>query len=194
MKVVSGLPVLLPIVLFAYWMPSVDRQVAAAGYVVKDLYTVEAPPDTIGNNAGLITLFSTAPGGEVVGDDNTGNKKAVVFDPSNPHGVILSSADLAGHVNATDGTQQVGFQGVVAALWTGTPSSFVDLNPSSWAFSAAIATSGGEQVGYGIMPPANFSHALLWSGTAASFVDLNPAGFNNSFALGVGGGEQINDF
>ena len=109
----------------------------------------------------------------------------------------------------TSGGQQVGW-GVPtggtfsrgpfhALLWRGSAGSVVDLHPSrsKWGFvdSQALATSGGQQVGWGGwgLPGWNEnhggpSHALLWRGSADSVVDLHlllPQGFESSYALGI---------
>src|SRR2546425_8460222 len=51
----------------------------------------------------------------------------------------------------------------------------IDLHPDGFAYSEAVGTFGGQQVGYGILN-TGYAHALLWSGSAASVVDLHPAG------------------
>ena len=74
-----------------------------------------------------------------------------------------------------------------AVIWTGTAASMVDVNPSGFTFSEALATNGSVQVGYGSSTGGNY-HALLWTGTAASGIDLNavlPATFTTSEATAV---------
>src|SRR5208337_3689925 len=56
-----------------------------------------------------------------------------------------------------------------ALLWSGTPDSFVDLNPTGFTASDALATNGFDQVGYGI---AHGWYALLWTGSASSAINL----------------------
>jgi hypothetical protein len=77
-----------------------------------------------------------------------------------------------------------------AALWSGTASSYVDLNPPGAAASEIVGISAGQQVGSWGDPAFNI-HAALWTGTAASCVDLNPAGVRLSYAVGCSGGQQV---
>ena len=76
---------------------------------------------------------------------------------------------------------------VHALLWSGTAESCVDLHPSvGSAGTAALAVSGGQQVGYGGV--GSEIHALVWSGTADSVVDLHaylPDGYFWSEATGI---------
>lgn len=74
---------------------------------------------------------------------------------------------------------------VHALLWRGTALSVVDLHPSGFTQSAARATSGGVQTGWGNAPQGR--HALKWLGSAASVVDLHPSGFVSSEAFSVSG-------
>lgn len=120
----------------------------------------------------------------------------------------------AGFVNSqalgTSGVEQVGFGAdsrVVAAnggigttrhafLWRGTAASVVGLHFAQFASSEAIATSGGQQVGYGYGDGRNPyyydpMHALLWRGSAASVVDLNPSGYEASRAFDICGNQQV---
>ena len=69
-----------------------------------------------------------------------------------------------------------------AALWSGTPESFVDLNPVGSDLSAALGVDGSWQVGFAVM--GNASHAALWSGDSNSFVDLS-AVFGSAFPKGA---------
>ena len=69
-----------------------------------------------------------------------------------------------------------------ALLWSGTASSVVDLNPSGFSNSEALAISDGLEVGYAD------SDAALWSGSAAGFVNLSqflPASLTNAEATGI---------
>src|SRR5215831_1105564 len=78
------------------------------------------------------------------------------------------------------GTQVVGYvipDGVLqshASLWPGPPYTWVDLNPTGATSSAALGSTGTQQVGNATF--GSLSHAGLWSGTAASWIDLNPTG------------------
>lgn len=126
----------------------------------------------------------------------------VGFDRSAIHGRALlwnGAANTAVNLNppgmpgsqafGVSGTQQVGFVATNpfsngpthAYLWHGTAASGVDLCPASYGFanSAAVATNGQKQVGWGD------DHALMWSGSAESLVDLHnllPGGFIRSKA------------
>ncbi|HVU64237.1 MAG TPA: hypothetical protein VHC70_09690, partial [Phycisphaerales bacterium] len=89
-----------------------------------------------------------------------------------------------------DGGQQAGYNLVGteyhASLWSGTATSWIDLNPAGSTESMANAAGGGQQAGYAIL--GGVHHAGLWSGTAASWVDLSPflpAGFTDSYATGI---------
>jgi len=105
--------------------------------------------------------------------------------------------------NGTAGGQQAGraygstFGGDGhAALWSGSSSSFVDLNPIGYSKSQVEAISGGQEAGYGSGTASGGQiHALLWSGSAASAADLNPTSlsetYTNSQVEGIGGGQQV---
>jgi len=67
---------------------------------------------------------------------------------------------------------------------------FIDLHPSGFTDSRALAVSDGQQVGYGSIAPVQV-HALLWTGSADSVVDLHPSGFTSSAALGISDGQQV---
>src|SRR5438105_2073729 len=91
--------------------------------------------------------------------------------------------------------------GDVAMSQSGTGSQLVDLHPASgYVNSFALGIGGGQQVGYGEIPPGggNNQRPLLWSGTAASVVDLTPTGpsyppgsWDTVVASGVSGGLQV---
>ena len=74
-----------------------------------------------------------------------------------------------------------------AALWSGTPASLVDLNPTGCPYSLVNGVSATQQVGWAQI--SNVSRASLWSGTAASRVDLNPAGVDGSAATSISGNQ-----
>src|SRR6516225_6299684 len=67
---------------------------------------------------------------------------------------------------------------------------FIDLHPSGFTDSRALAVSDGQQVGYTGTPPPH-ERALLWTGSPDSVVDLTPSGFTYSRAAGVSGGQQV---
>jgi len=75
-----------------------------------------------------------------------------------------------------------------ASLWTGTPASWVDLNPAGSTYSVAWAVYDGQQVGEADVP---FTQAGLWTGTAASWVSLHPDVAEWSEAFGVYGNQQV---
>jgi hypothetical protein len=72
-----------------------------------------------------------------------------------------------------------------AMLWSGTAASAVDLHPSGFDSSVAVAVSDQHQAGYGMLTGQQKNHALLWAGTAAGVIDLNPSGFTESIAGGI---------
>ena len=93
---------------------------------------------------------------------------------------------------ATDGQHQGGSVSlgdvVHAALWNGTPGSFVDLNPPSWGDSAVTGVSEGLLAGY-----AN-GHAVAWVGASMKPVDLNPFNVTTaSMATGVSHGQIVGE-
>ena len=67
---------------------------------------------------------------------------------------------------------------------------FIDLHPSGFTDSRALAVSDGQQVGYTGTPPPH-ERALLWTGSADSVVDLHPSGFDASTATGVSADQQV---
>jgi hypothetical protein len=73
------------------------------------------------------------------------------------------------------------------ALWSGTPTSVVNLTPPPGGFTGTVNGSwGDEQVGeYG---PGG---AALWHGSAGSFISLHPAGAVASAAYATRQGEQV---
>ncbi len=95
--------------------------------------------------------------------------------------------------------QEVGnasFTSIQAGLWTGTASSWVDLNPTGASRSQAWGVCNGQQVGSATFPTGpydNYTHAALWNGSAVGWTDLNPSGVLGSEALGTSGDEQVGD-
>ncbi|HKX83386.1 MAG TPA: hypothetical protein VJL58_04120, partial [Pyrinomonadaceae bacterium] len=109
---------------------------------------------------------------------------------------------------AIGGDQQVGFTDnttmctpqctpfplLHAALWRGTPETYVDLHPVGVGCERSFAfdTDGVQQVGYGTFPGSSHdTRALLWSGTSGSVVDLSPAAFEITEAHAVRNGVQV---
>jgi len=90
-------------------------------------------------------------------------------------------------IRGVGGGQQVGYTtltsapGTYAALWNGSPESWLDLHPfPGYGQSEVYATTGAVQVGWSHIPGSSFPHAGVWFGSASSFIDLNqvlPAGF-----------------
>ncbi len=80
-------------------------------------------------------------------------------------------------VFAMSGQHQVGTVGfpgtglIVASLWSGTPESWVNLNPASSSESFAWAASGVYQAGE--VRLGSSARAALWAGSADSWVDLH---------------------
>lgn len=127
-----------------------------------------------------------------VGVTSEGFNHALLWRGSAASVVDLTPSRWRAEVHAVCGGQQVGYGdgpgtagGAHALLWRGSAASVVDLNPKRFEGSAALGTSGMQQVGDGL------GHALLWAESAGSVVDLHPRGFTQSFALGVSGGEQV---
>jgi hypothetical protein len=109
---------------------------------------------------------------------------------------------------AIGGDQQVGYTDdsftcgecgitriIHAALWRGSPQSYVDLHPNPTNTddeSRAFDTDGVQQVGYKYFAGSSRPYrALLWSGTPQSAVDLSPANFAVTFAYAVKNGVQV---
>ena len=80
-----------------------------------------------------------------------------------------------------------------AVYWPAGSSTGIDLHPFEIGDSAALDTSGQQQVGYANGPPTGFApHAWLWNGDATGSVDLHPAGFwGDSIARATAGGQQV---
>jgi len=129
-------------------------------------------------------------------------------------GSAASGADLhppsgfsASCAMGTNGTKQAGFGGnfmidtqgnivitgggTHALLWNGSPTDYVDLNPSGFYNSVAAGISGTQQVGWGQPTSGSTMRASLWSSTAASYVNLHPSGYYDSFAKGISGTQQV---
>jgi hypothetical protein len=74
-----------------------------------------------------------------------------------------------------------------AALWSGSPESWVNLNPLGSLHSIAWGVSGTRQVGVAWFDRYH-AHAGMWSGTADSWMDLHSllgTGWISSQALAV---------
>lgn len=81
------------------------------------------------------------------------------------------------------GIHQYGNWAARAAMWSGTPESYINLHPAGTSSSEILAASGDQQVGYTYtFSVSEFARATLWSGTAASAISLHPAGMAGSQA------------
>jgi hypothetical protein len=93
--------------------------------------------------------------------------------------------------------QQVGWAKIGgwqrAALWTSSPTSWVDLHPDAAGFGVPMSQSNdasdGRQVGW--VRVNGVSHASLWSGTAASWIDLHPTFATASQAMSIDASWQV---
>lgn len=104
-----------------------------------------------------------------------------------PAGVVFPSEAYGVGVGQQVGYARVGSRH--ASLWSGSASSWVDLNPPVATISEALGVSGGQQVGYAEVFAV--VRASLWNGSAASWVDLHPTGATESVAYAVSGGQQV---
>jgi len=105
---------------------------------------------------------------------------------------------LSSYLNATDGTQQVGWAngspGNRAGVWAGSGASFVNLHPVNYSvnYSGSFANdvSSGRQVGG--VHTNQYAYAARWQGTAASFVNSHPGSqYQQSWAMGTNGTETV---
>lgn len=133
-------------------------------------YTDLGPPSSLSG-----TLFFTSgnqQGGAANGQAAVWNGPFHTMVNYNPPGWTYS------YIEAGAGNQLVGGvykNGYYAALWTGAPSSFVNLHPAEALSSVATDTDGFRQSGYLQRPAPSYQvRAGFWSGTASSFVDLHP--------------------
>jgi hypothetical protein len=80
-----------------------------------------------------------------------------------------------------------------AVLWPSAGAPPIDLHPTGYAGSGALAADGTQQAGYAFsgIPPNHHFHAMVWSGAAVGAVDLHPSGFTESYAQGVSEGQQV---
>jgi hypothetical protein len=188
------------------------RAVAAPTYSAAVLYTLAGyPPNQIAPPS--FALPQTAVGGQVVtfATDVTHGGNQAQFQ-SVPRGTLTLLRPntgpyvFASYAYGTNGTQQVGelvyaSANGTAALWNGSATSAVNLDPSNAVggqgveyTSAAFATNGTQQVGEYQLN--GFDHAVLWNGTAASAISLHPTApalgtFSNSDAVGTDGSHQV---
>jgi hypothetical protein len=110
---------------------------------------------------------------------------AVILHPSgfrSSYAVGVSGNQQVGHGIAADGKEHT-------LLWSGTPESFIDLNPSAFIHSRAEDIFGGHQVGSA--ESEGIGHAILWSGAPENYVDLHPSGFRSSAGTAIWGSQQV---
>jgi hypothetical protein len=103
-------------------------------------------------------------------------------------GGLAGAGRQAGYANYSDNAPIASH----AAVWGGSPETFVDLHPSlGWFLTVAAGTNGPWQVGWGQPTGAPGPRALLWQGTAASVVDLTPPGVDSAQATGIAGDQVV---
>lgn len=78
-----------------------------------------------------------------------------------------------------------------ATLWTGTPESAVNLNPTGAIASVASDTDGTYQVGSTQFLAGQDSTAAMWHGTAASYINMAPVNSSRSFISAMNNGIEI---
>jgi hypothetical protein len=79
-----------------------------------------------------------------------------------------------------------------AAVWSGTPSSFVNLHPPGSTRSVVWGSGDGQQVGQASFTNLTVpARAMLWTGSASSAVDLHPPGWAISEARDAASGQQV---
>ena len=76
-----------------------------------------------------------------------------------------------------------------AAVWSGTPGSWVGLTPPGAIYSEGRAAYGNRQVGNALFN--GFFHGGVWTGTASSWIDLTPAGANQSSVAAIFENTQV---
>lgn len=145
-------------------------------------------------------LTASSGGKQVGGSQGVGS--------GSPHPVLLSGNALTGvdlnpatayysMATCMDDTQQGGWAymptGIHALVWSGSSSSYADLNPSGYNFSYCLGVHLGEQVGYAQLQSyfISASHAYCWHGSSASGVDLHYGTYPFSRAVGCHDGEEV---
>lgn len=133
----------------------------------------------------------------LVGFANFGAPRAILWTDADPATFVTlhpPTNPTVSYATAIGDGQQVGWVvtsggSTKACVWSGTASSYIDLDPSLSTHSAAFGVGGGQQVGF-----ANVSgqfRASLWSGSAASWVNLNPELATTSAANAVWQGQVV---
>ncbi len=129
-------------------------------------------------------------------DDGSGNYYYRAFALSDPYVLFLHPDSVHNSfASAVEGGKQYGSIQTPfpftnhAAMWSGTPASFIDLHPAGAGSSGISGVGDGQQVGGAQF--AGVGHAGLWAGSAASFRDLHPAGASSSSLSAADGGLQV---
>ena len=95
----------------------------------------------------------------------------------------------------TDGVQQVGRNTSTAAVWTGTPGSFVPLFPTGTPNEIGAVASGvfsSEQVGYiFVISFTIVGNAGYWLDSAGTWTNINPPGAFSSECTDVHAGQRV---
>lgn len=141
---------------------------------------------------------------------NGGSRGKQAGGGNNSHAYLLSNNALSAvdlhpatgyyssMATSSDDFEQCGYAGsllggIHAMKWSGSSSSYVDLQPSGFNFSYCTGTHGGSQCGFAEQQSyfVTTSHAMLWQGSPAG-VDLHPIGLHTfSRAMGIRGSEQV---
>jgi hypothetical protein len=105
-----------------------------------------------------------------------GHHAAVWGDTAESALILHPEATRASEALDIDAEQIVGFTvgedgAAKAALWSGTPWSYVDLHQSEWEQSRAKAVADGYQAGSARV--GGSFHAMLWQGSPESAIDLH---------------------
>ncbi|MFN0132604.1 MAG: hypothetical protein ACKVW3_08765, partial [Phycisphaerales bacterium] len=153
-----------------------------------------------GMNQGFVRPFGMA-GEQIVGQGRVGNipDTAILWPTPASAPIIMNPPGISrALLYDTDGTRQVGAiyppggSRTQAAMWFGTPSSYVNLNPFPNYSTALAAIGGDQQVGAAGDIGTGQTVAGLWRGTAESFVNLNPFGAQGgSIAWDTNGWMQV---
>ena len=78
-----------------------------------------------------------------------------------------------------------------AAVWSGTPGSWVNLNPPGALYSEGRGAYGDRQIGVALFN--GFFHGGVWNGTASSWVDLTPSTAQQSSVVAIHENKQVGD-
>jgi hypothetical protein len=131
--------------------------------------------DTTISSARVFAVHNGALGGHA---PNPNTQPVVWSSPTAPF-ISLAPVTPGGIVYAMNSTQQFGTWGGDAAMWSGGPSSYVNLSPAGAENSEVLAASSTQQAGWTVLSGQE-ARATLWSGTAASALSLQPFGARTS--------------